>query len=219
MDDFDSLDTEEELRESYPHLYGGNEKPYEPPPIKLNAEQQAMLDKTRVESSPNAQRLMKTLVQLKKELKISILVLAHTKKRPPYQPIELAHINGSKMLSVFVESMFAIGASRRGKNIRYIKPLKHRYTPDRDAETEVASVRIGKEKNFLGFGFETLTDERSHIGWSYGHALQAEFAERVEQLAKEKMTQRAIAKELGVGPTTVNRCLKALRQKEVAKSL
>jgi KaiC/GvpD/RAD55 family RecA-like ATPase len=117
-----------------------------------------------LESSSNAQRLMKTLVQLKKELGFSILVLAHTKKRPPYQPIELVHINGSKMLSVFVESMFALGASRRGRNLRYIKPLKHRYTPDRDAETEVATVRIGKESNFLGFGFEGLTDERSHIG-------------------------------------------------------
>jgi Trp operon repressor len=30
------------------------------------------------------------------------------------------------------------------------------------------------------------------------------------------MSQRVIAKELGVGPTTINRCLKALKQKEAA---
>ncbi|MEQ1762490.1 MAG: AAA family ATPase [Pyrinomonadaceae bacterium] len=164
-----------------------------------------------LESSPNAQRLMKTLVQLKNRLRISILLLAHTKKRPPHTPIEIAHINGSKMLSLYVESMFAIGTSRRGKRLRYIKALKHRYTPDRDAETEVATVRIGKEGNFLGFTFQNFTEERTHVGWGYGHAAGvhgAEFVQQVKELADHKLTQRQIADQLGVGTTTVNRCLK-----------
>jgi hypothetical protein len=38
MDRFDDpIETEEELRESYPHLYGMEEDPYEPPPYKLTA--------------------------------------------------------------------------------------------------------------------------------------------------------------------------------------
>jgi hypothetical protein len=168
-----------------------------------------------LESSPTAQRLMKTLVQLKSHLGISILLLAHTKKLPPYTPIEIAHINGSKMLSLYVESMFAIGNSRRGKRLRYIKALKHRYTPDRDAETEVAAVSIGKEGNFLGFTFQNFTEERTHVGWRYGVASGSdgpEFVKQVKELAERKFTQREIADQLGVSPATVNRCLKARDQ-------
>ncbi|MEO5859060.1 MAG: AAA family ATPase [Pyrinomonadaceae bacterium] len=172
-----------------------------------------------LEASPTAQRLMKTLVQLRNELGVSILVLAHTQKRFSRTPIEVAHLNGSKMLSVFVDSMFALGTSRRGKRLRYIKSIKHRNAPDREAEVEVATVRIGKEANFLGFTYVDLTDERSHIGWSYGHSLEAEFMVRVEQLAEGKLTQRAIAKELGVGSTTIHRCLKALKKKEAGEDL
>jgi len=39
--DDEELETEEELRESYPHLYGIHEDPYEPPPYKLTVEQEA----------------------------------------------------------------------------------------------------------------------------------------------------------------------------------
>ncbi len=172
-----------------------------------------------LEASPTAQRLMKTLVQLKKELGISILVLAHTQKRFSRTPIEIAHLNGSKMLSVFADSMFALGTSRRGKRLRYIKATKHRNTPDRDAETEVATVKIGKEGNFLGFTYVDLTDERSHNGWSYGQADRPEFVEQVRGLAERQFTQREIAEQLGVGSTTINRCLKALKRKEAPVSL
>ena len=47
FDDDDGLETEDELRESYPHLYGGNEKPYEPPGYKYTPEQQKFLDTQR----------------------------------------------------------------------------------------------------------------------------------------------------------------------------
>lgn len=174
-----------------------------------------------LESSPNAQRLMKTLVQLKKELGISILLLAHTKKRPPNTRIDIEHLNGSKMLAMFVEGMFAIGTSRRGKRIRYIKAPKHRYSADRDAEAEVATVRIGKEGNFLGFTFEGHTDERFHIGWGYGEASvkRPEFVAEVVEQAKRQLTQQEIADELGVSQATVSRCLKAADEGEMPLSL
>jgi len=121
-----------------------------------------------LEASPTAQRLMKTLVQLKNELGISILVLAPTQKRFTRSPIEIAHLNGSKMLSVFTDSMFALGTSRRDKRLRYIKSIKNRNAPDRESATEVATVKIGKEANFLGFSYVDLIVERSNTGWSYG---------------------------------------------------
>ena len=144
---------------------------------------------------------------------------ATSQKRFARTPIEVAHLNGSKMLSVFVDSMVALGTSRRGKRLRYIKSIKHRNTPDRDAETEVATVKIGKDGNFLGFTFQNLTDERSHVGWSYGTALRNEFAQQVDQLVKRKLTQRQIAEQLGVSQATVHRCLKDRDQEEMAVNL
>jgi hypothetical protein len=48
MDRFDDpIETEEELRESYPHLYGMEEDPYEPPPYKLTAEQEKFRETQR----------------------------------------------------------------------------------------------------------------------------------------------------------------------------
>ena len=167
-----------------------------------------------IESSHASLRLMKTLVQLKRNLGISILVLAHTPKRYTRTPITVAHLQGSKMLSNFADSIFAMGTSRRGKNIRYLKGIKHRSSAARDASAEVATLRIEKADWFLGFKFEGHTDERAHIGWSYGMALEAEFAEHVERLAEKGLTQRQIAEELGVGSTTINRCMKGLRQEE-----
>ncbi|HLA95977.1 MAG TPA: hypothetical protein VK612_09665, partial [Pyrinomonadaceae bacterium] len=174
-----------------------------------------------LESSRAAQRLMQTLANLKNGLGVSILVLAHTPKRFSRSPILIAHLHGSKMLSNFAESMFAMGTSRRGNRIRYIKAIKYRYSPDRDTETEVATVRIGKEGSFLGFTFENFTDERSHVGWRHREtsAARPEFVRKVEELVLRQFTQREIADELGVSQTTINRCLKGKNEEGSPVSL
>jgi len=174
---------------------------------------------SNIESSPAALRLMKTLVYLKDQLGISILVLAHTPKRFTRTPITVAHLHGSKMLSNFADSIFAIGTSRRAKDIRYIKAIKQRSSAAREASTEVATVRIRKDDWFLGFEFEGFCDERAHLGWSYGTALEAEFAQHVERLVERGLTQREMAEELGVSPATVNRCLRARMKQETLVSL
>lgn len=172
-----------------------------------------------IESSHAALRLMKTLVRLKRNFGISILVLAHTPKRYTRTPITVAHLQGSKMLSNFADSIFAMGTSRRGKNIRYLKGIKHRSSAAREESAGVATLRIKKSDWFLGFKFEGYADERAHIGWSYGTAIEAEFAQHVERLLEKRMTQREIAEELGVSPATVNRCLRAKMKEDIPVSL
>jgi hypothetical protein len=167
-----------------------------------------------IESSHAALLLMKRLVRLKKALGISILVLAHTPKRFTRSPITVAHLQGSKMLSNFADSVIALGSSRRGKNVRYLKGIKHRSSAARDEAAEVAQLRIERFGWFLGFKFEGYTDERAHVGWSYGTAMEADFARHVERLVERGLTQREIAEELGVSPATVNRCLKARSEAE-----
>ena len=162
---------------------------------------------------------MKILVQLKRKLGISILVLAHTPKRYARTPITVAHLQGSKMLSNFADSIFAMGSSRRGMNIRYLKGIKHRSSAARGESAEVATIKIERSGWFLGFKFEGRCDERAHVGWSYGTAIEAEFAQHVERLLEKRMTQREIAEELGVSQATVNRCIKARTEEEASVSL
>ena len=71
----------------------------------------------------------------------------------------------------------------------------------------------GNEKPMSRRGLSTRLSSRSLL---IRRAKLAEERRRVEQLAKQGMSQRAIAKELGVGPTTINRCVKVLKQKEAA---
>ena len=55
--------------------------------------------------------LMRGLLRLKKELGLSILVLAHTPKRDTARRITVHDLQGSKFLSNFADNIFAIGSS------------------------------------------------------------------------------------------------------------
>lgn len=68
--------------------------------------------------------LMKALKWIKSNLEVSILVLAHTPKRAITKPLTINDLAGSKMLANFADNMFAIGASIRDKDLRYIKQIK-----------------------------------------------------------------------------------------------
>ncbi len=163
-----------------------------------------------VESAKAALRLMKTLVALKNRFDLSILVLAHTPKRYSRTRITAEHLQGSRMLSNFADSIFALGFSSRGIECRYLKSIKHRNAAARDIETEVAAIRIERSGRFLGFTFDGYTDERSHAGWNRGESESDRVAlvKRIADLALKGHTQREIAKQLGMSAATVNRCLK-----------
>lgn len=176
---------------------------------------------TNIESSPTTLRLMKTLVHLKNRHGLSILVLAHSPKRFSRSHISAAHLHGSTMLSNFADSIFAMGTSMRGENIRYLKGVKHRSSAARPISTEVATIRIGKSGRFLGFTFDGFKDERAHIGWSLRESTLDRHAliEHVDALSQRKFSQREIAAELGVSPATVNRSLKLKKGEETPVSL
>lgn len=171
-----------------------------------------------IESSTAAMRLMKTLDALKKKFGLSILVLAHTPKRSIRSHITLEHLQGSKMLANFADSIAAIGRSRRDSEFRYLKSIKHRNTAERAAETEVASIRIAKTGRFLGFTFDGYTDERSHSGWNRGESEDDRLAlvQRIFDLAGQNLTQREVARELGISASTVNRCLRSKEEDDNA---
>lgn len=96
------------------------------------------------QSTPDAARMMKILNYLKVENDLSLLVLAHTPKRYGSSPLSLNDLFGSKMLSNFADSIFAMGPSRMGPNTRYLKQLKSRQQQRKYDETNVFTMRLGK---------------------------------------------------------------------------
>ncbi|WP_345075145.1 AAA family ATPase [Hymenobacter fastidiosus] len=70
--------------------------------------------------------IMRGLKRLQIERGISSLVLAHTPKIPDTVPLHINHLAGSKHLSNFADSIFFIGRSVTGPNVRYIKQVKNR---------------------------------------------------------------------------------------------
>lgn len=80
------------------------------------------------ESAKDALPLMKQLKALKNKHELSILVLGHTPKRDLSKPLSINDIAGSKMLSNFCDSAFAIGQSSSDSSLRYLKQLKQRNT-------------------------------------------------------------------------------------------
>jgi hypothetical protein len=160
----------------------------------------------------SADRLMKALQRLRRRLGLSILVLAHTPKRRIRSRLTLNDLQGSNMISVFADSVFALGFSQKAPDIRYLKGIKRRNSSGGGIHETVTDLRLAKDVCFLGFVPEGSSDERDHIGWS-GSIREAEkldLMEKAAELHKLSLSQRQIAQKLGVSASTVNRCLKQL---------
>lgn len=156
-----------------------------------------------------APRIMKAIARLRRDFGLSVLVLAHTPKRYAAWPFTLNDLQGSKMIANFADSVFALGRSRLGPEVRYLKCLKQRNSFD-ETDDRVATLRIKKDTCWLGMEFEGLTDERDHIGWmtSPKEPERMHLIKKVAELSGLGLTQREIGERLGVSAPTVNRCLK-----------
>ncbi len=161
-----------------------------------------------------ALRIMKGLSSLKRTLGLSILVLAHTPKRRLLSPLTVNDMQGSKMIANFADSISAIGRTRFGEDLRYLKSIKQRNSDAEGFDKRVAVFQIEKDVCFLGMKFREFSDERDHIGWLNGsrELERLELIERAVEMQKVGMSQREIARQLGVSPATINRCLKEARE-------
>lgn len=151
--------------------------------------------------------LMMRLMNLKRQYGLSMLILAHTPKRPLTNPITQNDLAGSKKLYNFFDSAFAIGRSAKDSNLRYVKQLKVRfgnYTYDAD---NVIVCSIEKENSFLHFRTIGYATEREHLK-EPSESDRADLVASVKQLSAEGNTQREIAARLNLSPASVNRYLK-----------
>ena len=155
--------------------------------------------------------VMRELKRLKRELGLSILVLAHTPKRDLARRITVNDLQGSKILSNFADNVFAIGQSNVDAAFRYVKHIKPRST---ELICDASNVLVGEirkwEKNFLGFRFTHFSDETAHLSRSIS-GIRTERVDIVASMSEGGMSQREIARDLGISASSVNRYLQISR--------
>lgn len=163
--------------------------------------------KNATETAKDALPLMKELIRLKKKYDLSILALAHTPKRDLSRPLTVNDLQGSKMLSNFADSIFAIGESAKDKNLRYLKQIKARNTEIIYDTENVATCQVTKPENFLMFEFVNFSSEREHLK-ALSDDDKADLIQQVKNRSAAGESQRTIAKDLGISLGTVNNYLK-----------
>jgi len=152
---------------------------------------------------------MKRLKEIKKRNGFSFLILAHCPKRNASRPLTKNDLQDSMMIMNFVDSAFSIGMSRQGMDIRYIKQLKARNNGITYGKESVLAARITKDYNLLRFEFLEKTREVEHLEQS-DPMKRDEQMTTISSLYDKGESARAIATELGLSHTTVNRYLKEL---------
>lgn len=164
------------------------------------------------EQSNYAAALMDKLKRLKEACGISILLLAHTPKRETGKPLTVNDLQGSKMISNFADSIFAIGKSSQSEDGRYIKQLKARNTGIEYGEGNVIVCKIEKPDNFLRFTPQGFAPEYQHLQFTKPVEVdegRQELKRLVKELAEDGHSQREIAELAGTSAATVNRLLKS----------
>lgn len=154
-----------------------------------------------------ALNLMRTLKNIKESNNLSILVLAHTMKRRFAKPLTVDDMQGSKLLANFADSIFAIGESRRGSNIRYLKQIKTRSSELKFDESGVCAIKMAKIGSFLGFSFLDVSPEFQHVAEPPDERARKLLIEKVAELSRGGRSMKQIANELGLSKTTIARYL------------
>ena len=191
------------------------------------------LDRRSTANANIAMSIMRGLEMIKNQCVISILVLAHTPKRRPWEPMTELDLQGSINLGNFADSMFAIGRSRRGDDLRYIKQVKVRTGRPEYGASCVPMFRLGKfdylaatgngggrpvADNFLGFRFVEFGREDDHLALRPRAAKHTDgrldttesIIKNAKHLAAEGNSAGKIAKELGIPRTTAFRYMQAV---------
>lgn len=113
----------------------------------------------------NATRMKKLVFEFKKlkeKYGLTILLIAHSKKRQPWSVITKDDLIGSSMIVNFIDSAFAIGQSRCGKKFKYIKQIK---TREDNGLMDVMSVMLDNEP-FLQYKYLGYNGECGHLDGS-----------------------------------------------------
>ena len=108
------------------------------------------------------------------------------------------------MLANFMDSAFSISSSSQSKNMRYIKQMKQRNTPEIYNSNNVCVCEITKPNNFVQFEFVALDCESAHLR-PLEDSDREHLIAQAKEMSNQGRSQRDIAKELGIGLGTVHK--------------
>jgi hypothetical protein len=151
---------------------------------------------------------MKHLKSLKNKHNLSILILAHTPKRDFNKPISNNDLQGSKMISNFCDSAFAIGLSYSDSTLRYIKQIKQRNCEQIYHQDNICVCKLNKglAGNFLQFEFIEFDSEYNHLNINKDLDFEARKIE-AKQLKAKGWTNVKIGEKFNVTEGAVRRWL------------
>lgn len=167
------------------------------------------LNAQAMDTAKEAMPLMKKLKELKIEYDLSILVLAHTPKRSSSVPITVNDLSGSRQLANFADSIFAIGSSSQGSDMRYIKQIKTRATALIYDADNVRVCKIDQPHNFLKFIFIENGHEVDHLNLkTQSETAQLDLDIIAAKKSDPNLSDMEIADQLGTYRKKVYRVLK-----------
>lgn len=163
---------------------------------------------SKIENGADIIAFMKKLKNLKEEYGLSFLILAHTTKTKDTKPITQDDLAGSKKLMNFADSAFAMGKSRIDGSI-YLKQIKARMGSIVYHEDNVLVGGLVNDNNFLHFEDYGTATEESLLKKSNKAVTDPTKIEDIELAytlhSKEGLSNRQIAKELGVSDKTIGK--------------
>ena len=156
----------------------------------------------------------------------SILVVNHTPKIQPFTPLDINHCLGSSMLTNFVQSVFAIGTDSSNPSTgRYVKQLKSRngrivwegnhvipYVIDKTLDPTM--LRFIQSAQLHQTGMDTQIPIQTARECDLLKDADNMQLEQIRKLHGQGMSNRKIAGELNLSPTTVGKRLKEMRSEE-----
>ena len=188
------------------------------------------LDESSTSNVDTALSIMRSLNDLKQSRGLSILVLAHSRRRGRSNRLSSDDMQGSVNVANFADSVFAMETSRKAADLRYLKQLKmrtgtlehgHDRVPvfsltkfDSAAKYLVQNPDRTSITNFLGMSFREFDIEDEHVELRPNLAQKQEQHKRpsshyikrtVTKLSSEGKSIREIVTKLGVSRATVMR--------------
>ena len=170
---------------------------------------------SRLEKAADAGPFMQRLNDIKKDNDLSILLIAHTPKRSAGEELSINDLQGSAMLMNFMDSAFAIGASKQDPALRYIKQVKVRDAEHVYNSENVVTCYLEKAGNFLGYRFEEFGEERHHTRTPSDDELNDLDRKIIDLYEETQGSYREIAKELRTSKSKVSRVLKDYKENGV----
>lgn len=180
---------------------------------------------TQTAEAEYAGAIMDGLTRIKREMGISIMVIAHTPKIEENKPLSKTNMAGSKILSNFADGVFAIGRTKSG--VRYLKLLKTRMVSEPDEKSLLPYFNIMADPylHFDKVGEETERKllmgkpAKDFFGalWDREHSEPIPLLELVKLIVSNDKTKNSVKAKDGNARKRIDRAIKfgALRKDDM----